>query len=228
MDAATELMELMWGYMLDGEGMTNSTLVEGYRVDGDAYGSRARNSHAHGWATGPTSMLVQGVLGIKLPSPLGRTWEIGPCLTRWLAWARGGFATRLGRLEVVVELLRNQAGRRVESLEIAYPEGSSGVVKWGGQTQVRNESMPAFFKVDRFLDLGLSPLEGGWQTRTPESDGEFVRDEMWVQPEIEERPEGVVDWERLEEGYTFARERYRVSSYESIVSESREQDEETQ
>ena len=33
-DAAIELMELMWGYMLDGPGMTNSTTIEGYRTDG--------------------------------------------------------------------------------------------------------------------------------------------------------------------------------------------------
>lgn len=30
-----DLMRLMWGYMLDGPGMTNSTLIEGYSVDGD-------------------------------------------------------------------------------------------------------------------------------------------------------------------------------------------------
>ncbi|KAL8965228.1 MAG: hypothetical protein Q9183_003960, partial [Haloplaca sp. 2 TL-2023] len=57
-DAAVELMQLMWGYMLDGPGFTNSTCVEGYRIDGDvqypAYWSSARNSHAHGWSTGPT------------------------------------------------------------------------------------------------------------------------------------------------------------------------------
>lgn len=215
-DAATELMELMWGYMLDGEGMTNSTLLEGYRVDGDvgypAYWSKARNSHAHGWATGPTSVLMQGVLGIKLLSPLGREWEIEPCLTKWLSWARGGFATKLGRFEVVVELMRNSAGRKVESLDISYPEGSRGLVKWGGQVQVRDESMPAFFKVYRFLDKMLGPEEEGWQTWTSESDREFMSDDTWVKPDIQERPEGIVDWEKLEEGYAFARERYASSS----------------
>jgi hypothetical protein len=76
-DAAMELIELMWGYMLNGPGMTNSTLLEGYRLDGyiqyPAYWSAARNSHAHGWAAGPTTVLMKGILGIKLLSPLGKT-----------------------------------------------------------------------------------------------------------------------------------------------------------
>ncbi|KAL9581666.1 MAG: hypothetical protein Q9212_003755 [Teloschistes hypoglaucus] len=66
-DAAVELTQLMWGYMLDGEGFTNSTCVEGYRIDGDiqypAYWSSARNSHAHGWSTGPTMLLLTEILG---------------------------------------------------------------------------------------------------------------------------------------------------------------------
>ncbi|KAL8865399.1 MAG: hypothetical protein Q9174_006904, partial [Haloplaca sp. 1 TL-2023] len=76
-DAAVELMQLMWGYVLDGPGFTNSTCVEGYRIDGDiqypAYWSSARNSHAHGWSTGPTMVLLTQILGIKLETPLGRT-----------------------------------------------------------------------------------------------------------------------------------------------------------
>ncbi|KAB5545597.1 Six-hairpin glycosidase-like protein, partial [Coniochaeta sp. 2T2.1] len=106
-DSAVELMLLEWGYLLDGPGFTNSTLAEGFRVDGHvqypAYWSAARNSHAHGWSSAPTSVLMQEVLGIKVLSPTGGgdgEWEVRPRLSRWLGWARGGFATGRGRWEV--------------------------------------------------------------------------------------------------------------------------------
>jgi hypothetical protein len=96
-DAAVELMELMWGYMLDGPGMTNSTILEGYRFDGyihcPAYWSGAQ-------AAGPTTVLMQGILGISLTSPVRRTWKIEPHLTKWLRYAQSGFATKLGKFEV--------------------------------------------------------------------------------------------------------------------------------
>ncbi|KAH8908913.1 Six-hairpin glycosidase [Coniochaeta sp. PMI_546] len=96
-DRAVELALLEWGYLLDGPGFTNSTLAEGFRVDGHvqypAYWSAARNSHAHGWSSAPTGVLVSGVLGVGLLSPGGEEWEVRPRLSRWLGWARGGFAT---------------------------------------------------------------------------------------------------------------------------------------
>jgi hypothetical protein len=139
-DAAVELIELMWGYMLDGPGMTNSTLLEGYRIDGyiqyPAYWSDARNSHAHGWAAGPTTVLMQGILGIQLTSPLGKTWIIEPHLTKWLGHVRGGFATKLGKFEVVVSRKRTVAGGKVEILEVSVPTGTSGSINWGGKEQM--------------------------------------------------------------------------------------------
>lgn len=95
-DAAVELMLLMWGYLLDGPGFTNSTLAEGFRADGyvhyPAYPVPSRDSHAHGWSTGPTSTLMQGILGIRLLKPGGAKWMISPVLPSWLGWMRGGFA----------------------------------------------------------------------------------------------------------------------------------------
>ena len=47
--------------MLDDPRMTNSTFVEGYSATGElhyAYTNDPRISHAHGWATGPTSSLT--------------------------------------------------------------------------------------------------------------------------------------------------------------------------
>ncbi|TPX07143.1 uncharacterized protein E0L32_010944 [Thyridium curvatum] len=139
---AVELCLLEWGYLLDGPGFTNSTLAEGFRTDGyvqyPAYPSAARNSHAHGWAAGPTAVLVAGVLGIELAAPAGAEWSIRPELTPWLSFARGGFATALGRFEVALRRVTaapqpadGQQQRKGVVVEIAVPEGTRGVVQLG-------------------------------------------------------------------------------------------------
>jgi hypothetical protein len=211
-DAAVELMELMWGYMLDGPGMTNSTLIEGYRTDGyvhyPAYPSIARNSHAHGWSAGPTSVLIQGILGIQLKSPLGKKWHIEPQLTKWLSYARGGFATKLGKFEVSVTLMRSlSTGRKVEALNVTVPQGTVGSVNWGGQAQYRTEDMDTTFGWYRFLDV-KTKVEEDWQTWSVADVKDFVKDDSWVKPEVQERPEGVVDWDALEKGYLLAGKKF--------------------
>lgn len=140
-DAAVELALLEWGYLLDGPGFTNSTLAEGFRVDGHvqypAYWSAARNSHAHGWATGPTGVLMGNVLGIELTGPGGREWVVRPRLSGWLGWARGGFATGRGRWEVKVWRVRDvgveedqgvKKRRRGVVIVVEAPEGTKGRV----------------------------------------------------------------------------------------------------
>jgi hypothetical protein len=39
---------------------------------------------------------------------------------------------------------------------------------------------------------------------------DYVKDETWVKPETEERPEGVIDWEVLEQNYLLAKQRFTV------------------
>ena len=61
--AALALIRTMWAdFMLDDPRMTNSTLIEGYSMDGSlhypAYASDAVISHAHGFSTGPTGSLM--------------------------------------------------------------------------------------------------------------------------------------------------------------------------
>ncbi|KUJ10094.1 Six-hairpin glycosidase, partial [Mollisia scopiformis] len=204
-DAAVELIELMWGYMLDGPGMTNSTLIEGYRTDGyvqyPAYWSAARNSHAHGWAAGPTTVLTQGILGITLLTPMGKTWEIEPHLTKWLSYAQGGFATKLGKFEVSVTTMRSlSTGRKVEALNVTYPSGTMGLVKWGGKAQFRTEGMGTSFSYYRYIDA-TTLAEQEWQTWSVDGVKDFVKDDTWRKPEVEERLDGVVDWEALEKNY---------------------------
>lgn len=211
-DAAVELIELMWGYMLDGPGMTNSTLIEGYRTDGyiqyPAYWSAARNSHAHGWAAGPTTVLTQGILGIKLLSPLGKTWEIEPHLTEWLSYAQGGFATKLGKFEVSVSRMRSlSTGRKIEALNVTYPSDTTGVVNWGGKVQVRTEGMETSFSVYRYCDVVVLD-EREWRNWEVGDEREFIGDYEWVRPEVGEWPEGGVDWEALERGYALGEMRF--------------------
>ncbi|KAL8937438.1 MAG: hypothetical protein Q9216_004426 [Gyalolechia sp. 2 TL-2023] len=197
-DAAVELAELMWGYMLDGEGFTNSTCVEGYRIDGNiqypAYSSSARNSHAHGWSTGPTMVLLTEILGIKLQTPLGREFRIEPHLTKWLKTARGGFATGLGRFEVVLRRMKVKHLGRVEVLDLQMPAGSRGYVEFGGSWYVEGETAH-FIKRQEGDVVVAEKVTTDWMER------ELMEDEDWQEPEMEERPVGQVDWKALEENY---------------------------
>jgi hypothetical protein len=221
-DAAVELMELMWGYMLDGPGMTNSTTIEGYRVDGyihyPAYWADARNSHAHGWSSGPTAALMQGILGIELTSPLGATWKIEPQLTKWLSYATGGFATRLGKFEVAVSLMESlSTGRKVEMIDIAVPQDTNGTIIWGGVgifvTNLHTSVIGARHRFWRYLDDETAMKTEGRESDhvsiwTAKMEGDLVRDKEWVKPPVEERPEGVVNWELLEEGYLLTQQKF--------------------
>ncbi|RDW88561.1 hypothetical protein BP6252_00593 [Coleophoma cylindrospora] len=198
-DAAVELMELQWGYMLDGPAFTNSTCAEGYRVDGDvqypAYWSAARNSHAHGWSTGPTTVLMQEILGIKLTSPLGKTWSIKPQLTKWLSYAQGGFATRLGKFEVGISLVRQSStGLKIEVIRISTPKDTTGRIEWKGHIMenVHGGHEVQFWRYKDDLDGSV------WNVGNEAVLKDLIADDEWIKPPIEEREPGVVNWEALE------------------------------
>lgn len=139
--AAVDLIHREWTYLLDGRGFTNSTFAEGFRTDGDmhypAYWSPARNSHAHGWSSGPTGVLVSDVLGIRLTGPGGSEWTVRPELTKLLGWARGGFATVSGKFEVKTyranEFYRvggsRMTGRKAIVSEMSAPAGTKGTIR---------------------------------------------------------------------------------------------------
>jgi hypothetical protein len=231
-DSAVELMLLEWSYLLEGPGFTNSTLAEGFRMDGyvqyPAYWSAARNSHCHGWATGPTSVLTSEVLGIRLLSPAGGSWTVQPHLTKWLGWARGGFATAEGVFEVkisrVVEIDDLGARRRKgQVVEIRAPEGTRGTFAWAGarsQPAIDVEGgKPVGWVVwepaesdtgttgAEQLDLSLGQVKSSsvdeWymQTILYRDDIRLIYDDSFVAPDMEERLPGVVDWEALDSNY---------------------------
>lgn len=211
-DAAVELMELEWGYMMDGPGMTNSTLIEGVRMDGyihyPAYASPPRNSHAHGWSTGPTSVLLHGILGIKLVTPMGKTWEIEPHLTKWLSRAQGGFATKLGKFEVSTSrLVALSDGRKAQGLNVTVPRGTSGTIKWFGQENKVGEEATNNIQVFSFVIYTGNDKQAATVTAVKKESvwKNFAHDAEWVKPATEERPVGVVDFSVLHEHYVSRR-----------------------
>lgn len=126
--AALDLMRLMWGFMLDDPRMTNSTFIEGYSTTGELhyapYLNDARISHAHGWATGPTSSLTQYVAGVNILSAGGKTWRIAPALGD-LKFADAGFSTDVGFFSAKTQISDNGF-----ELDFEAPSGTMGEVKF--------------------------------------------------------------------------------------------------
>lgn len=235
-DRALELALLEWSHLLDGHGFTNSTLAEGFRVDGHpqypAYWSAARNSHCHGWSSGPTSLVVSdAVLGIKLLGPAGDTWQVRPRLTKWLSWARGGFATTRGRFESRlsrVSAIDQRDGAVVRSngllIEFEAPPGTNGslVVEADGaemSIDVLGGGRVVYVlwdatDVEEFQDLleeldlsGDARLEAAseeeWhlQTIRYRPGVRLMFDEEFEEAQMQEREVGAVDWDALEKHY---------------------------
>ncbi|KAF2133077.1 glycoside hydrolase family 78 protein [Dothidotthia symphoricarpi CBS 119687] len=124
--AALALMRLQWGFMLDDPRMTNSTFIEGYSTTGELhyapYKNDARISHAHGWATGPTSSLTFYVAGIQLLTAGGATWRIAPEMGD-LKEVDAGFSTKVGFFSAKTSV--SDTGLE---MEFETPEGTTGEV----------------------------------------------------------------------------------------------------
>ncbi|KAI1796973.1 Six-hairpin glycosidase [Ganoderma leucocontextum] len=125
--AALTLIRNMWAdFMLDDPRVTNSTFIEGYSTTGELhyapYSNDALISHAHGWATGPTSSLTTYIGGIHLLSEAGATWAIVPQVGD-LTDVDSGFSTSLGGFSS-----KWATNGTVFSLELSTPEGTTGTV----------------------------------------------------------------------------------------------------
>ena len=81
-------------------------------------------SHAHGWSTGPTSVLTVYVLGLQVNSPQGATWSLAPH-TSGLDGAEGGFTTPLGWFGASWKI--EEEGRSL-LITISTPAGTQGTV----------------------------------------------------------------------------------------------------
>ena len=152
-EAALALVRNMWAdFMLDDPRMTNSTLIEGYSVTGELhyapYQNDPRISHAHGWATGPTSSLTVSFMsssyrscdrilpctyadvlffqtfvgGIQILRDAGATWAIVPQIGD-LSHVDTGFSTSRGLFSS-----KWSVNGSVFKLQINTPKGTTGTV----------------------------------------------------------------------------------------------------
>ncbi|KAI2628854.1 glycoside hydrolase family 78 protein [Hypoxylon sp. NC1633] len=128
---ALDLIRISWGWYLNNKNGTESTMIEGYLVDG-SFGYRhdagygevySYTSHAHGWATGPVTALTEYVLGLSVTGLAGSTWRIAPQFGD-LTHAEGGFTTSLGKYSVSWTM--NSDGSF--TLDYNAPPGTSGVL----------------------------------------------------------------------------------------------------
>lgn len=132
--AALDLMRIQWGaFMLDDPRMTNSTFIEGYGADGSLhyqpYTNDARVSHAHGWSTGPTSVLTFYTAGLRLTSAGGATWTVAPRLGG-LGSVQAGYVAPLGAFAIDVQA--DVDTEVVSSLSFSTPAGTTGTVSLPG------------------------------------------------------------------------------------------------
>lgn len=145
---AVQLMKTMWAdFMLDDPRMTNSTFIEGYSTNGDLhyapYTNDPRISHAHGWATGPTSTLTFHAAGLQITGAAGSSWSISPNLGG-LIEVEAGYQTTLGSFSVKVNSGKNGG----MSIEFNTPANTSGVLSVaypaaGGTLTIKNKSSKA-------------------------------------------------------------------------------------
>ncbi|MGH3279285.1 MAG: alpha-L-rhamnosidase C-terminal domain-containing protein [Trebonia sp.] len=92
------LLSLTWDQMIDPRGpFYTGTMWENIGPDGTA--TEARTSLAHGWASGPTPIMVSEVLGVQPVAPGYRTFTVDPHPGS-LRWAQGAVPTPYGPIAV--------------------------------------------------------------------------------------------------------------------------------
>ncbi|KAF2021681.1 glycoside hydrolase family 78 protein [Aaosphaeria arxii CBS 175.79] len=124
---ALDLIRLQWGFMLNDPRMTQSTFIEGYATDGSLvyppYTFQARISHAHTWSTGPTGSLTFYTAGLRILSPLGKTWIIEPNLGD-LTRVDAGLTKSLGPFTIKMTVKKGKQW----SMQATTPTGTSGTL----------------------------------------------------------------------------------------------------
>jgi hypothetical protein len=141
--------------------MTQSSFIEGYSTDGSLhyapYKNDARISHAHGWATGPTSALSMYAAGIQLTGPAGVEWRIAPQPGN-LTTVDAGLSTSQGQFAIKFE----RKNGSYEGLSFQIPPSTRGdVVLPGTQGTLvsKGQRIPLVNGVARGLAGGMWKLE---------------------------------------------------------------------
>ena len=128
---ALELLRTTWGWIINNPNSTESTLLEGYLINGSfsyrsnrGYGyDPSYPSHAHGWSSGPTSGLTNFILGLDIVEPAGKVWSLAP-QTGNLTFAEGGFTTILGKFQAKWTV----GGDRTFNMSWSSPETTMGTL----------------------------------------------------------------------------------------------------
>ncbi|KAF2022433.1 glycoside hydrolase family 78 protein [Aaosphaeria arxii CBS 175.79] len=110
-DRTIDLARTLWGWYLNNENGTQSTVSEGHLVDGSwfyrfnmGYANPSYMSHAHSWSSGPTSVLTEHIVGLRVTEPAGESWEIKPVVVESIDAAEAGFTTKLGKFSAKIEI----------------------------------------------------------------------------------------------------------------------------
>ncbi len=100
---AERLLSLTWNQMIDPRNpFYTGTMWENIGPDGTA--TEARTSLAHGWASGPTPIMISDVLGVQPVAPGYQTFTVDPH-PGTLRWAKGAVPTPYG--QIIVRWERN-------------------------------------------------------------------------------------------------------------------------
>ncbi|KAL4957483.1 pectin lyase fold/virulence factor [Aspergillus filifer] len=137
-ERSLQLIENLWGWYINNPNGTESTVPEGFLIDG-SWGYRGdrgyRNdpsyvSHAHGWSSGPTSTLTEYAVGLKITKPKGKEWSLKPGTFEFdgLSEAEAGFETGLGKFRAGFKT----RGREVE-VTWDTPRATRGWVQLPGE-----------------------------------------------------------------------------------------------
>lgn len=135
-DRALKLIRDAWGWYLNHPNGTQSTVAEGYLVNG-TWGYRGDRgyrydptyvSHAHGWSSGPTSSLTEYVVGLQVTKPGGQEWQLRPASFEELSEAEAGFTTKLGQFSAKFTVNKGRA-----TVEWDTPKGTRGYLALPGQ-----------------------------------------------------------------------------------------------
>lgn len=141
---ALDLIRRSWGWYMNNPNGTESTVIEGYLMNGTfgyrssrGYGYDASyTSHSHGWSSGPTSALTEYIVGLSVTSRLGRTWSLAPQFAD-LEFAEAGFVTSLGKFQASWK--RAKSGGY--SLSFVAPQGTTGTLGLPFVTPTRRPSI---------------------------------------------------------------------------------------
>ncbi len=171
---ALELIRRSWGWYLHNPNGSESTVIEGYLVNG-TFGYRWNRgynndfsyiSHSHGWSSGPTSALTEYVLGLSIVERVGAAWKFAPQFGG-LTDVQGGFVTSLGKFQAQWTVTEDGYGATVNT-----PAGTSGqfilpVLKQGVKPRVLVDGKfvcPKWYRKSNTGDLVVINAVGGSHT----------------------------------------------------------------